>query len=40
MPVLFVEMPARTASMLAFDALATADLRWMVERQAVLHPNF
>jgi len=40
MPVLYVEMPARTSSMLPFDALAREDLRWMVERQAVLHPNF
>ena len=40
MPVLYVEMPARAASMAAFDALARDDFRWMVERQAVVLPNF
>jgi prepilin-type processing-associated H-X9-DG protein len=40
LPVLYVEMPARVASMLPFDALAHEDLRWMVERQAVLAPEF
>jgi prepilin-type N-terminal cleavage/methylation domain-containing protein/prepilin-type processing-associated H-X9-DG protein len=40
LPVTYVNMPDRISTMLPFDAAARADLQWMVERQAVLYPNF
>jgi prepilin-type processing-associated H-X9-DG protein len=39
-PVIYVEMPGRANTMPAFDASARVDFQWMVQRQAVLAPNF
>ena len=40
LPVLYVDMPARAASMTPFDAWGREDFRWMTQRQAVPLPNF
>jgi len=39
-PVIYVEMPERANTMPGWDAAARRDFYWMVERQAVLYPNF
>ena len=39
-PVIYVDMPDRASSMPAFDADARRDFFWLVERQAVVYPNF
>ena len=40
MPVMYIEMAERAGYMAPFDAEARRDFLWMVERQAVLYPNF
>jgi prepilin-type N-terminal cleavage/methylation domain-containing protein/prepilin-type processing-associated H-X9-DG protein len=40
MPIMYIEMGERANYMDSFDAAARQDFYWMVERQAVLYPNF